>query len=173
MSRVPDTLWFGQEGRALTSEVFGLTQAQWELLRAAPAHIFSLVAGADSHPDQHEWAAFAAAVAASVDHEDELVRRVMSSITDELRSLVAGQSDSEAAIEALRQVRESTSGLPGAGEPYRMTLFELGITIAESSGGQLTRAFVKGEGIGWVRASGTSAMELERLQAAAEALGLG
>ncbi len=156
----------------MASEVLGLTQAQWEALRAGPAHIFALVAGADSHADQREWTAFSEAVAAAVQHEDDLVRTVMAALADELQSLVVVQGGHEVALEGLRQVRESAAGLPGAGEVYRLTLFELGITIAESSGGQLTRAFVKGEGIGWVRASGTSAMEHERLQAAAEALGL-
>jgi hypothetical protein len=60
------------------------------------------------------------------------------------------------------------------GESLRTALLEIGATIAESSGSQLTLVFSANHGqSGWVRSAGTSAMERAALAAAARALGTG
>ncbi len=148
------------------------TDAEWETLKAGPLHMLSLVGAADSHVDAKEWSALIHAVGAAAASDDELVNSVMSDLATDLGS---GAANMQASVDPGAGLRAIASVLDGhdGGTGFRRALLEIGGTIAESSGAQLTRTFNARHGEpGWVRSAGTSAMEREALAAAAEALGL-
>jgi hypothetical protein len=156
----------------MASETAGLTQSQWNALKAGPVHMFVLVATADSYADQREWTAFVEAVRSSANHPDGLVRELMIALAGELNDGTITKGERDGALEGLREIRSILESLPDAGSAFSTALFEVGIAVAESSGAQLTRTFIRGEGLGWTKASGTSAVEHAALEAAIEALGL-
>ena len=153
---------------------FGLDDEQWAALKAGPMHMLTQVGGADFHIDGDEWNALIAAVTESADADDELLRAVMASVASELKDGVAGPGQlSSDGLEGLRAIAAILDSREDRGRTFREALLELGATIAESSGSQLTRTFTANHGrAGWARSAGTSAMERAALEAAAEVLGL-
>ena len=156
----------------MAAGLMGLTDSQWQALKAGPGHVFALVAAADEHADRQERDVFAEVVRQSCASEDELLREVMTAVAPDIETVTIKPGTQAEALDRLRAIRAIVEPLPGGGKEFRGALFELGIALAEASGGQLTRTFVKGQGPTWVRASGTSATEHAMLEAVAEALGL-
>ncbi len=158
----------------MASNKFGYSDSQWEVLKEGPVHMLKQVAGADSLVDRAEWTALVDAVLAAANHEDELVRAVMSDLSAELHDGAAlGEHDGFKSLDGLRAVRLLLDSREDKGLRFRETMMQFGATIAESSGAQLTRTFAAFQGeAGWKKSSGTSAMERASLQAAAEALGI-
>jgi hypothetical protein len=156
----------------MAAETPSLTDEQWALLKAAPNHIFALVASTDSLADRNEWTAYRSAVEAATSDQDEIVRNVAALLSRELGENTVPGGDAAKALAGLEEVRVLSAALPGAGAAFRTFLVELGRTIAEASGAQLTRNFATGSGTAWTMSSGTSAMERESIARAAEALGL-
>ena len=153
---------------------FGLTESEWDVLKEGPAHMLRLIAGADSHIDRAEWTALVDAVLASVNHQDALVQALMEDLSDELHhGAIVGDRDGSDALHGLQALGGVLDLLPDRGAQLRETLLQLGATIAESSGAQLTMTFAAHHNSpGWARAAGTSATEREALRAAAAALGI-
>jgi hypothetical protein len=164
--------WARQEFREkMNHDRFGFSETEWELLKTGPVHMLAHVAGADSHVDRDEWSALVAAVLSSVDHQDPLVQALMEDLSDELDGGPA--LDGESGLDRLRQIGGLLDRREDKGLQLRFTLLQLGATIAESSGAQLTRTFATNSGNpAWARSAGTSAMEREALRTAAEALGV-
>lgn len=158
----------------MMDQKFGLNEDQWDVLKAGPLHMLEHVGGADSHIDRDEWSAFFDAVAKSAGLGDELLTAVMSALAidlkDEVQPVPAG---ARSGLDGLRAIHDTLALFDDEGRRYREALLELGATVAESSGSQLTRTFVANHGrAGWARSAGTSAAERAALESAAEALGL-
>lgn len=158
----------------MSYEELGFTESQWETLKRGPLYMLACVGGADARVDAAEWSALLDAVVESAKVDDALVREIMASLAEELRSGREFHLENPDTTAALVEIRDILGAWSEEGLGYRTTLMEIGAAVAESSGAQLmmTYAARHGAGVGWTLGSGTSVAEHAALDAAARALNL-
>lgn len=158
----------------MAQETFGFTDVQWEALKRGPLYMLACVGAADARIDNAEWSALVDAVLESARAEDALVRGVMSALADDLRAGRELRLEQRDPFAALAEIRDIVGAWSETGLGLRTTLMEIGATIAESSGAQLTATYAARQlaGGGWKLSLATSAKEYAALEAAAEALNL-
>lgn len=158
----------------MTEESLGFTRSQWEVLKHGPLYMLAHVAGADSHIDAAEWSALIDAVLAAATADDRLLRGVMGALSEQIHAGQKEIPDTHLPLDGLREVALILENWPeDEGRSYREALIEIGATVSEASGAQLTRTFAAHHGqAGWVRSGGISAHERAALASAAQALKL-
>jgi hypothetical protein len=170
--------WQDEDRSPMSYQELGFTEAQWDVLKRGPMYMLACVGGVDSHIDAVEWSALIDAVIAGAEVDDALVRGVLGALAEDLHEAPRGNGDGLPPLDGLGEVRKVLEGYSGdEGRSFREALLEIGATIADSSGAQLTMTFAAHHGTfepasPWVFSSGTSPMETEALLRAAAALGL-
>lgn len=161
-------------------EDFGFSESQWQSLTHGPLYMLAHVGGADAYIDSAEWAALIGLVRDSAASDDDrLVSALMEELATQLDRGPAQIPGHHPPLDGLHEVARILDEWDvEASTVYRVTLMEIGATIADASGAQLTIRYAvhqsrgdNGRG-GWTPSSATGPAEHRALAAAANALGL-
>ncbi|MEZ4552337.1 MAG: hypothetical protein AB7L91_11435 [Dehalococcoidia bacterium] len=158
----------------MSRDDLGFSDSQWEVLKHGPLYMLAHVAGTDAYIDSAEWMALVDLVLESAASEDHLTSTVMGELSAELHRGRTQIPDHRSPLGGLEEVaRILTDWDLGASIPYRAALMEIGATVADASGAQLTIRYATHHGNDrWLPSPATSPAEHRALSAAASALGL-
>ncbi|MGE0229679.1 MAG: hypothetical protein AB7I38_07600 [Dehalococcoidia bacterium] len=158
----------------MSREDLGFSDAQWEVLKHGPLYMLAHVAGTDAYIDSAEWMALVDLVLESASSDDHLTSTIMGELSAELHNGRTQIPDHRTPLAGLEEVAHVLLEWNGADSTaFRSALMEIGATVADASGAQLTIRYATHHGDGsWLPSSATSPAEHRALSAAATALGL-
>ncbi|MFN8584888.1 MAG: hypothetical protein U0446_06175 [Dehalococcoidia bacterium] len=158
----------------MSHDALGFSESQWEVLKHGPLYMLAQVGGADSYIDSAEWTALLDLVSASAASDDQLIATLMSELGEQLHHGKTQIPNHHSPLEGLFEIgRILDEWDAGASLAYRVALMEIGATVGDASGAQLTIRYAVHHGNDhWLPSPATSPAEHRALAAAAAALGL-